>query len=337
MQDSIEEDKLLNPSEASSCLPGPIVAIVGPTAVGKSALAQRVATKLDSVVIGADAMQVYRGMDVGTAKDIAAVRAHELLMVDIAEITTDYSVALYQRAARACVNSCLLAGKAAIVCGGTGLYVDAIIDDVSYPKGRKMSPERKAWEEFAQAQGADALYEELMRRDSASAALIHPHNVRRVVRALELFDAGVSYAEQNAQLHIRKPYYNARVFALTMNRAHLYDRIDRRVNTMLATGLVDEVAALAAKGLDVTKTAGQAIGYKEILEYLSGKCALDDAIELIKLRSRRYAKRQLSWIRRRDDVTWLDLDALAMDEACEMIVECVGSIKIISPSQQGTG
>ena len=216
-----------------------VLAIVGPTASGKSEIADAVAHELGSRVVSADAMQVYRGMDIGTAKVPPSARRMPLEVVDVAEIGEAYSAALYQRDAREAIDRELKAGRTPVLCGGTGLYVRAALDEMAFPEGESASPSRRFWEERAREMGDEGLWEELERRDPASAALIHPHNVRRTIRALEMSDQGVSYAEQAKDLHRPVPHYEARMWGLTRDREALYRAIDARVDEMLADGTVD--------------------------------------------------------------------------------------------------
>lgn len=301
-------------------LPGPVIAIVGPTASGKSALAELVAQNLRSDVISVDAMQVYRGMDIGTAKTPVAERCVPLRMVDVCNPSVDYSVQLFQKECREVVDAELAAGLTPVLCGGTGLYLNAVIDEMMFPKGEKGDRKRSEYEELGDKLGAEGLHKLLEERDPASAALIHPHNVRRVVRALEMLDEGKSYAEHNKGLKSRAPHYETRIWGLAMDRARLYGRIEQRVDQMIADGLVGEVKTLLEEGLTRESTAGQAIGYKELIEYLDGSCTLDAAIDAIKMRTRRYAKRQISWFKHDGRVRWLDLDVLSPEDACEAVV-----------------
>lgn len=299
---------------------GRVVCVVGPTASGKSLVADLAAERLGSPVVSVDAMQVYRGMDIGTAKTPVSERRVPLLMVDVADPLENYSAQRFQRAARACVDELLSAGKVPVLCGGTGLYLDAVIDEMDFPAGEVGGEGRRAYEELLAEKGADALYALLAERDPESAALIHPHNSRRVVRALELLDEGESYARKHEGLRDHLPHYDATIWGLTRARERLYERIDARVDEMVERGLVDEVRGLAERGLSTEVTAGQAIGYKEVLGALSGECTLEEAVETIKARSRRYAKRQLSWLRRDGRVRWLDMDELGPEEAAELVV-----------------
>ena len=297
-----------------------VVAIVGPTASGKSELAALLAHRLGSRVVSVDSMQVYRGMDIGTAKVPPSGR-QELDMVDVCDLTCDYSVELFQSQARACVDALLAAGRTPVLCGGTGLYLDAVIDEMDFAAGRAGDGRREAYEALAAEHGTAWLHAQLEARDPEAAALIHPNNVRRVIRALEMADEGRSYATENERLHDREPHYDARIWALVCDRERLYRRIDERVDAMFEAGLVDEVRALAASGLRESRTASQAIGYKEVLEALDGQVSMEEARDTIKLRTRRYAKRQLSWIRRDGRARPLDTDVLTTREACDLIVE----------------
>lgn len=303
----------------------PLIAITGPTAVGKSAVADEVAFRLGTSVISADAMQVYRGMDIGTAKTPVAGRRVPLLMVDVAEPTEAYSAALFQQQARMHIDAALDAGEAVVLCGGTGLYLRAALDEMAFPSGEVDDERRACYQALAERLGDEGIHAYLAERDPASAQAIHPHNVRRIVRALEMLDEGVSYADQKAGFASPRARYPYRLFALTMERAKLYRRIDERVDAMMAAGLVDEVRALMRAGAGGAITSRQAIGYKEIIDALEGRMALGEAVELIKQRSRRYAKRQLSWCRRDARTEWLDMDALTVEEAASSILRAIGA------------
>lgn len=307
--------------------PGPVVCIVGPTASGKSALAEEVTLRLDTSVISVDAMQVYRGMDVGTAKTPVAERRVPLLMVDVADPDEDYSVRLFQRDARACADRLLAEGRVPVLCGGTGLYLNAVIDEMDFPAGERGGASRERYERMAEELGGDALHALLAERDPASAAIIHPNNVRRVVRALEMLDEGVSYARQHEGLHARAVHYDARLWGLTMSRERLYARIDARVDAMMEAGLLDEVRGLCARGLSLETSSGQAIGYKELLSALAGETSVEEAVELVKRRSRRYAKRQLSWFRHDPRVRWIDLDQTSEEDAVRLVLDDLGEVR----------
>ena len=301
-----------------------VVCIVGPTASGKSALADLVALELGSPVISVDAMQVYRGMDVGTAKTPVSERPVPLLMVDVADPGEDYSVRLFRDEARRRVDEVLASGRVPVLCGGTGLYLNAVIDEMEFPSGERGDGRRERYERLAAELGPEGLHALLAERDPESAEIIHPNNARRVVRALEMLDEGSSYARHHEGLHRRGAHYDALIWGLTMGRERLYARIDARVDKMMEDGLLDEVRGLAARGLTTDSTAGQAIGYKELLEALDGRSSVEDAVELIKRRSRRYAKRQLSWFRHDGRLRWIDLDDMTLEEARDQVLGSLG-------------
>lgn len=303
---------------------GKVLAIVGPTASGKSALADKVAAQLHTSEISIDAMQVYRGMDIGTAKTPVAERVCPLLMVDMANIVDNYSVQLFQTQAREYIDKLQADDQLPVLCGGTGLYLDAVIDDMRFPKGQTDSAARKKYETLAEKEDVEALYTLLQERDPDSADIIHPHNIRRVIRALEMLDEGKSYATQHKGLYKRASWYQAQIYGIAMERERLYRRIDTRVDAMFDEGLVKEVKGLMDQGLTSALTALQAIGYKEIVSALNGEITLDEARKLMKKNTRHLAKRQLSWFHRDPRVNWLNLDKMTSDEAAEQIVAAVG-------------
>ena len=302
----------------------PVVAITGPTASGKSAVADALAARLSTEVISADAMQVYRGMDIGTAKTPVAERAAPLLLVDIVDPCEPYSAALYQQDARHEIDRLRGEDRVPVLCGGTGLYIRAALDDMRFPKGDVADERRSSYQMLAEELGADGLHHMLAERDPASAEVIHPHNVKRVIRALEMYDEGVSYAEQKAGFSAPAAVYPSYLFALTRDRAKLYERIDARVDEMMEAGLLDEVRGLVEQGARDALTSRQAIGYKEIIQVLDGELDMMGAIDLIKQRSRRYAKRQLSWCRHDERMIWLDMDELGVEGAVNFICEKAG-------------
>ena len=293
------------------------VAIVGPTAVGKSDVADRLATRLSSEVLSCDAMQIYCGMDIGTAKMMPQECTAPLRLVDIVDPGVAYSAALYQSDARAHVERLLAEKRLPVFCGGTGLYLKAALDEMDFPSGELEDDRRAGYQELAERIGEEALHAE---RDPESAAVIHPHNVRRVIRALEMHDDGVSYAQQKSKFSVPRERYHALWFGLTRSRDVLYERINLRVDLMFEQGLVDEVRGLMDQGLGEALTSMQAIGYKEIIDALNGTITMDEARELIKMRSRRYAKRQLSWFKRDDRIVWFDMDEFTIDEVVEDIL-----------------
>ena len=298
-----------------------VLCVVGPTAVGKSSVAEQVALSLGGAVVSVDSMQVYRGMNIGTAKVPKPQRRCPLYMVDIADVKEAYSVARFQSDARRCVDVLQHSGMVPVLCGGTGLYLDSVIDCMSFPHGETGSAARMVYEHYASVHGAQALYELLKSRDPQSASLIHPNNVRRVVRALEMLDKGTSYATQHEGLHSRQPYYEASIWALYLPREELYRRINIRVDNMFAHGLVDEVTTLMEQGIAESSTASGAIGYKELIGALNGQYSIDEAKDLVKRNTRRYAKRQLSWLRRDNRAIWLDMSKMDVNMAVDAICE----------------
>lgn len=304
----------------------PVIAITGPTAVGKSALADRIALRWGSEVLSADAMQVYRGMDIGTAKTPVSDRPVPLRLVDLVEVDEPYSAAQFQHDARVEIERMAKDGKPVILCGGTGLYLRAALDDMRFPKGEVDGERRTRYNQMAEQIGASGMHALLRDRDAKSAEVIHPNNLKRVIRALEMCDEGSSYAEQAAGFSHPRPFYEHVTFALYTNRVRLYDRIDRRVDIMMERGLLDEVRALLGAGARDALTSMQAIGYKELISHIDGECSLDEAVALIKQRSRRYAKRQISWCKRDERTRWIDIDAVGIEGAVSLIEKEVGLV-----------
>ncbi len=287
----------------------PVVCVVGPTASGKTALAQRVAELLDAEVVSADSMQIYRGMDIGTGKILPADRTVPYWGLDLADPGEPYSAALFQEYARAAFADVDARGKRSVLCGGTGLYVRAAIDDYQFPKGDQVGNEvRDRYTALAEEIGNQALWERLRAVDADSAALIHPNNVRRVIRSFELLEEGKSYARVNAGLKTMAQAVPAVFLGLSVDPAILNARIDARVDQMLADGLVEEVRSLLRAGFRDGLTAPQAIGYKEIVAALEGTCTLDEAIAQVKTATHRYAKRQRTWFRKDARIHWIDAD-----------------------------
>lgn len=285
---------------------GPVVVIAGPTASGKSALAVQLALAFNGEIVSADSMQIYCGMDVGTAKPTAEERCgvpHHLL--DIAEPGEEYSVSRYEQEGTACIRDILERGRLPIVCGGTGLYIDALFRaggfrESGLPTGLRAELQAQ-W-----ASDRAPLLEELRRVDPVSAAKLHPNDERRILRALEVYrQTGRTISEHNAYTQTLPPRFDGIFLALNFaDRAVLYERIDRRVDQMLSQGLMQEVRALRDAG-KLTGTAAQAIGYKELLSCLDGSESPDSAAEQLRRRTRNYAKRQLSWFRRDARYHWI--------------------------------
>lgn len=299
--------------------------ITGPTASGKTHLGVLLAQALNGEVVSADSMQIYRGMDIGTAKpsceEQAGVPHH---MLDVIDPKESYSVSAYVEAADKCIQDILSRGKLPIVVGGTGLYIDALIRGGSFPPPEDSPLRERLTLEYEQ-DGGVSLWAKLQAVDPISAKILHPNDKRRVVRALEVFSlSGVPIGMHNKASKEQKPRYEALKVALNAtDRADLYARIDQRVDIMMQEGLEDEFLALLAQGPGAVGTAMQAIGYKELLRAHQGEITQAQAIDQIKQESRRYAKRQLSWFRRDPNIHWLLWDKAPNYEILvEMTLKC---------------
>lgn len=305
----------------------PVVCIVGPTASGKTDVGQLVASALNGEVVSADSMQIYRGMDIGTGKLPVSERVVPHWGFDIVDPGEAYSASLFQEYARECFSDIDARGKRAVLVGGTGFYVRAAIDDYRFPQGEQVdNPVRDRWNSFLEAHGSQALWTELNTRDPESAQLIHPNNAKRVVRALEMLELdGVSYARQHEGLATIAQYVPAAFFGLAVDPEILKRRIDHRVDVMVESGLVDEVKRLIDAGFESACTARDAIGYKEIVAALRGECSLEDAIEAIKLATRRYAKRQRTWWRGDARIAWINADDGDVRRVADSIVQMINA------------
>lgn len=308
-------------------LGGPVICIVGPTASGKSELAQRVAELLDGEVVSADSMQVYRGMNIGTGKVLPAeqrVPHHGLDLVDPGE---PYSAALFQDYARQCFIDIDSRGKRSLLCGGTGFYVRAAIDDYVFPAGEQVdNPVRDRFTAYARENGAHALWELLHERDAESASVIAENDVKRLVRAFELLEEGTSYARQKQKLASIGQAVPAVMIGLSVDPEVLKERIERRVDGMFEGGLVDEVEILLAHGFRDAITSPQAIGYKEVVAALDGDTSMEEAREAVKTATRRYAKRQRTWFRKDKRINWIDASTLNFDDMTKGALELVARI-----------
>ena len=284
-----------------------IAAVVGPTASGKTALAVALAKQFNGEVVSADSMQIYRKLNIGTAKPTAeemqGVPHH---MLDVADPGESYSVSRYEKEATACVEDILSRGKLPILCGGTGLYVDALIRGGGFLESGVDSGLRAQLEEEWDARGGEAMLQRLASFDPDSAARLHLNDKKRIIRAVEVYlQTGITITAHNARTAALPPRYDAVMIGLrTEPRQILYSRIDRRVTKMLDAGLEQEARQLLESG-DLAGTAAQAIGYKEMLAYFHGEATLEQAADLIRQKSRNYAKRQLTWFQRDDRVHWI--------------------------------
>lgn len=290
-----------------------IIAIAGPTASGKSALALELCKRLNGELVSFDSMQIYRGLDIGTAKptkaEQAEVRHH---LIDICDPSESFSAADFAKCAHEAIADIRSRGKRAVLCGGTGLYLDSVLGRLDFGKMESDDKLREELFRFAEENGADALHERLREIDPSAAETIHKNNVRRVVRAIEIYLLTGKTKTEHDRLAISNSPYDSVIIALDYaDREILYNRINSRVDAMISAGLEDEVRGLYASGcISPDTTAGQAIGYKEMLDYIRGIDTLEAAVEKIKLGTRRYAKRQLTWLRRNKSVNWLYPDKL---------------------------
>lgn len=302
-----------------------LLAIVGPTASGKSALAVALAQRLNGEIVSCDSMQIYRRMNIGTAKPtVEEMRGIPHWMIDVTEPWQSFSCADYVTAARKVIAEISSRGKLPIVCGGTGLYLDALLRGGDFEETEGDPALRERLFAFAQTHGNHALHERLAEIDPESAATIHENNVKRVVRALEIFQTkGMTKTEADKRSRQTDAPYDATVIGLRYeDREILYGRIDRRVDAMLADGLLDETRSLLAEEVFAKNTtAAQAIGYKELLGYFDGEQDLEAATEDLKRATRRYAKRQITWFGAKDYVKWLDACEDGRILPLEMIVD----------------
>ena len=285
-----------------------VLCVVGPTATGKTKMGVALARRFGGEVVSVDSMQLYRGMEIGTAaptaEEMEGIPHH---MVGVADPAESWSAARYVRAADACVQDILRRGRLPVLVGGTGLYLDALIRGTDFAAGSQGGEIRQALQHRAQTEGIEVLLEELRRIDPQAAAKLHPRDEKRIIRALEVWqETGQTITEHDRWERQRPPKYDALYIGLDfIDRQDLRDRIDRRVDSMVAGGLLAEVETLLASGLPREATALQAIGYKQFLPVAEKKAIAETAIEEVKLRSRQYAKRQLTWLRRNPEIFWV--------------------------------
>ena len=286
----------------------PIVVLTGPTAVGKTELSIQLAKVIGGEIISADSMQVYKYMDVGSAKitpeEMDGVRHY---LVDELEPFDEFHVVKFQEYAQKNLNEIYAHGKIPIIAGGTGFYIQALLNDIDFTEQESDSAYRKELEALAEEHGNQYLHDRLKEVDPESAEAIHPNNRKRVIRALEFYqETGRKISEHNAKEQMRTSPYNFAYFVLNDERSHLYKRIDARVDKMIEDGLEAEVRRLKEMGCTKDMVAMQGIGYKEMLSYLDGSYSLEEAVYIIKRETRHFAKRQITWFKRERDVIWLN-------------------------------
>ncbi len=300
----------------------PLVILTGPTAVGKTKLSIALAKAIGGEIISADSMQVYRHMDIGSAK----IRLEEMegiphYLVDVLEPWEEFHVVRFQQMAKEAMKKIREHGHIPILVGGTGFYIQAIVKDIDFTEN-EASPYREELTRLAEEKGADFLYEKLQKVDPKSAQIIHAHNVKRIIRALEFYQmTGKKISEHNKEQIEKSSPYQFAYFVLQDERTKLYKRIEARIDEMLQDGLIEEVTALKEMGLKRGMVSMQGLGYKEILAYLDGECTLEEAVEILKRDTRHFAKRQITWFRREEEVIWLDKGKFAYQE--EQILEAM--------------
>lgn len=296
----------------------PLVILTGPTAVGKSELSIGLARKVGGEIISADSMQVYRRMDIGSAKimpqQMGGIPHH---LIDIMEPTEEFNVVAFQQLAKQAMKEIYGRGHIPILVGGTGFYIQAVLYDIDFTENDEDTALRGELEEIAKKQGCGVLYEQLRRIDPESCETIHANNVKRVIRAIEFYKkTGIKISEHNKKQRQNDSPYKFAYFVLSDDRARLYSRIETRIDAMLEQGLVDEVSRLAKQGCTRDMVSMHGLGYKEILDYLDGHMTLEEAVYRMKRDTRHFAKRQLTWFRRERDVIWVDKQEFAYDDGC---------------------
>ena len=288
-----------------------LLIIAGPTASGKSDTAVELALRLGGAVISADSMQVYRGMDIGSAKVTEEeMRGVPHFLIDCMDPREEWNVVEFQKRAREAIRDIQEKGMLPILCGGTGFYIQSVLYDIDFTEMEEEPAYRKELQKIAAEKGPEYLHAMLESVDPASAQAIHPNNIKRVIRALEFHkeSGGSRISDHNKEQRERESAYDALFFVLTMDRKALYERIDQRVDRMMEKGLVEEVKGLREMGLTSSDVSMQGLGYKEILKALEGEMSLEEAVYVIKRDTRHFAKRQLSWFRREKDVRWICMD-----------------------------
>ena len=294
----------------------PLIILTGPTAVGKTKASIGLAKALNGEIISADSMQVYKYMDIGSAK----IRPEEMqgiphYLIDELQPDEEFHVVRFQQMAKNAMEEIYAKGKIPIVVGGTGFYIQALLYDIDFTESNEDSAYRKELEQLAIEKGAEYLHDMLRKVDSVSADTIHANNVKRVIRALEFYQqTGEKISEHNEQERAKESPYDFCYFVLNDDRENLYERINLRIDQMLDEGLVEEVQSLKDKGYTRDMVSMQGLGYKEILDYLNGECTLEEAVYILKRDTRHFAKRQLTWFRRERDVIWIDKPSYNYDE-----------------------
>jgi tRNA dimethylallyltransferase len=295
----------------------PLIILTGPTAVGKTSLSVKLAKAVDGEIVSADSMQVYKYMDIGTAK-ITKDEMGDIPHYLISEFEPDeeFSVVKYQQLAKKYISSIHERNKIPILVGGTGFYIQAVLYDIDFEENESDTSYREELEQLALTKGSDYLHGLLAKVDPNSAKAIHPNNIKRIIRALEYIKlTGNPISAHNEEQRSKESPYNYKYLVLNRDRAKLYEIINRRVDVMIDNGLIDEVKNLLDMGYTKDMVSMQGLGYKEIIAYLEGEYSLNDAIDILKRDTRHYAKRQLTWFKRERDVLWVNKDDFKDEEA----------------------
>ena len=304
----------------------PLLVLTGPTAVGKTKLSISLAKAINGEIISADSMQVYRHMDIGSAK----IRKEEMegvphYLVDVLEPEEEFHIVKFQQMAKEAMKEIYSRNKIPILVGGTGFYIQSVTKDIDFTEAEQETAYRQELEALALEKGSSFLHEKLKEVDPQSAEEIHENNVKRVIRALEFYEQnGFPISQHNAEQKQRQSPYQLAYFVLNAPRPLLYERIDLRVDEMIQEGLVKEVQTLKERGCHRRMVSMQGLGYKEILDYLEGNCSLEEAVRILKRDTRHFAKRQITWFKREEDVTWVNKDDFDYNE--EKILEYMLSV-----------
>lgn len=311
----------------------PLIILTGPTAVGKTSLSIGLAKAVDGEIISADSMQVYRKMNIGTAKiepeEMQGVRHH---LIDILDPAEEFNVVLFKKYALRAMEDIYSRGKIPIIVGGTGFYIQALLYDIDFEENDNDMSYREKLQNLADTHGNTFLHDMLAEVDPESAEKIHENNVKRVIRALEFYKkTGMKISEHNETESQKESPYNFEYFVLNDARSKLYDRIDRRIDIMVKQGLIEEVKALKDQGYTKDLISMQGLGYKEILDYLDGVTSLDEALYILKRDTRHFAKRQITWFKREKEVTWVDKSEFTSEDTImDFMLEQLRSKGIIS-------
>lgn len=299
----------------------PIIVICGATASGKTSLSIDLAKKYDTKIVSCDSMQIYKNMDIGTAKpSIEEMDNIEHFMIDIIDASVNFSVADFVGIAHDKIKSIYEEKKVPVLVGGTGLYINSLVNDVDFLEEKEDKQIRRELEEIEKQKGIDYLVEMLKEFDPVSAEKIHKNNKRRIIRAIEFYKLmNIPISVHNEETKKKVSRYNPCMMAIKWDMQKLYERIEKRVDIMIQKGLLDEVSLLLDKGIKKDTTAMRGIGYKEIIKHLEGEISLDEAIDEIKKNTRHYAKRQMTWFRKDERINWIDYDCDVFSEAVKII------------------